>query len=447
MPAVGGEPEQLTTPATDQGEVDHRWPEFLPSGDAVLFTIAAESADQSLIAVLSLDTGEQKVLVRGGSSPRYSPSGHLLYAVQGNLWAVGFDLNRLETIGDPVPVQEGVLSKPAGVANFGVSLNGVLVYLPGTGALQQTRTVGWVDRGGQEEALSLPAREYDTVSLSPDGARAAFGLADDSGNADVWVSDLSRGTLTRLTTDDAFDGNPLWSPDGRRVVFRSDRNGQPELFWRAADGSDSAESLVTFDEPVVDVYPYTWSSDSSSLLVHAGFADTGPDIGMVSVETPGAWTPLLQTTATEWSPSISPDGRSLAYASDETGRNEVYVQRFPELDGRSQVSVDGGYIPNWSADGREIFYVGASSGPPETMMRVTVDVDAGAPASFTVGTPERMFDWRYFLRFGFRRHHDVSRDGRLLVIAQAESLDESRGTGINVVLNWIDELQRLVPTP
>ena len=297
--AVGGEPEQLTTPDAEQGEVDHRWPEFLPGGAAVLFTIAADSIDDSAIAVLSLDTGEQKVLVRGGSSPRYSPSGHLLYAVQGNLWAVGFDASRLETVGDSVPVQEGVLSKPAGVANFAVSDNGSLVYLPGTAGPEDARTVAWVNRSGQEEPLALPERDYFTLSLSPDGSRAAFGLDDGSGNTDIWVSELSRGTLTRLTTNDAFDGNPLWSPDGQRVVFRSDRNGQPELFWQAADGSGPTESLMTTDEPAGEIYPYGWTPDGSKILVHARFPSTGTgtDVGMVSTDPPGTWEPLIQTAA------------------------------------------------------------------------------------------------------------------------------------------------------
>ena len=444
--AVGGEPEQLTTPDTEQGEVDHRWPEFLPGGEAVLFTIAADSIDESLIAVLSLGTGQQKILVRGGSSPRYSPSGHLLYAVQGNLWAVRFDLNRLETVGDSVPVQEGVLSKPAGVANFSVSENGSLVYLSGTAGTQQGRSVVWVDPSGQEEPLGLPERDYDTLSLSADGTRAAFGLVDGSGNSDIWVSELSRGTLTRLTTDDAWDGNPLWSPDGRRVVFRSDRNGQPELFWQAADGSGPAESLMTIDESVIDLYPYGWSPDGSILLVQAGFPDTRLDVGMVSTEAPGTWEPLIQTAAAEWSPAISPDGRWLAYSSAETGRNEIYVQRFPELEGRRQISVAGGFDPYWSADGREIFYAGG--GPPETVMRVTLDVDDDDPPSLLVGTPERLFDWQYFIRFGGRRHYDVSSDGRFLMIARARSSDgEAEGTEINVVLNWHQELLERVPIP
>ena len=167
----------------------------------------------------------------------------------------------------------------------------------------------------------------------------------------MWVSDLARGTLTRLTTDEAPDGNPLWTPDGRRVAFRSDRNGQPEIFWQAADGSGTAELLLTIDESVTDIIPYDWSPDGATLFVHATFPETGRDVGMVSLDGPGTWEPLIETGANEHMSAISPDGRWLAYTSNETGRDEVYVQRFPELEGRTAISVGGGRSSSWSADG------------------------------------------------------------------------------------------------
>lgn len=260
---------------------------------------------------------------------------------------------------------------------------------------------------------------------------------------------LARGTLTRLTTDDASDSNPLWSPGGRRVAFSSDRNGRQEVFWQAADGSGSAERLLTMDDSVTSIVPCVWSPDGNTLFVQASFPETGPDVGMVSIGGPGTWKPLIQTAASESAPAISPDGRWLAYTSNETGRFEVYVQRFPELEDRRQISLGGGIRPNWPADGREFTYLGGRDGVPETVMRVTLDIDEDTPPSLVVGTPERLFDWRYFSTPGATRQHAVSADGqRFLMIATEDGASAGAGRAeINVVLDWHSELMERVPIP
>ena len=237
--AVGGQPEQLTTPDPEQGERDHLWPEILPGGENVLFSIRGGGEFQ--IAVLSLETGEQKVVLRGGSYPRYSPTGHLLYGVQENLWAVGFDLSRLETVGDPVPVQEGVLTKFQGTADFDVSDNGSLIYVPGGAGLGDERTLVWVDRQGREEPLRAPPAPYESPRISPDGRHVAVQLG--ASNADVMVYDLQRDTSTRLTFDPAQDRWPIWSPDGLRVLFSSNREGPSNIYSKAADGTGATERL------------------------------------------------------------------------------------------------------------------------------------------------------------------------------------------------------------
>ena len=267
----------MTTPDPEQGEVDHLWPEILPGGEAVLFTIVANPIEDSQIAVLSLDTREQTVLIRGGSFPRYSPTGHLLYGVQGNLWAVGFDLNRLETVGDPVPVQEGVLTKPQGAADFSVSENGSLVYVAGAPAGAGTNTLVWVDRDGREEPIeSAPAGELFWARVSPDGTRIAYHTVEED-NTDVWVSDLTRpGTRIKVTTDTAGDGFPLWTPDGEAVVFQSFREGEPRLFQKAADGTGVAEQLLAL-EGTTFLYPYEWSPDGEMLLVATNMPATSND--------------------------------------------------------------------------------------------------------------------------------------------------------------------------
>ena len=221
--AAGGDPEELTTPAVAQGEVAHHWPEVLPGRDAVLFTIIATPIEESQIAVLSLDTLEQKVVIRGGSYPRYSPTGHLVFNRAGDVWAVAFDLGRLETVGDPVPVQEGVSAKTSGAAEFAVSDTGTLIFIPDGESFVQRRLV-WVSQDGTEEPTAAPARAYGYVALSPDGTRAAVEITSAGTGIDVWVAELGRGTLERITSDPGDATNPLWSPMagaccfGRRVT-------------------------------------------------------------------------------------------------------------------------------------------------------------------------------------------------------------------------------------
>ena len=215
--AAGGEPQQLTTPDAEKGERDHLWPEILPGGETVLFTITADPIGESQIAVLSLDTLEQKVILSGGAFPQYSPTGHLLYGVPGNLWAVGFDVDRMETVGDPVPVQEGVLTKPEGGANFSVSADGSLVYVPGEGGAAQ-RALVWVDREGGEEPIQAEPDNYVSVQLSPDGQRvvAQVGLLGDS---DLVVYDLARDTSSLFTFSSSVDWYPIWTPNGERILW------------------------------------------------------------------------------------------------------------------------------------------------------------------------------------------------------------------------------------
>ena len=327
----------------------------------------------------------------------------------------------------------------------------MLAYLPGeapSDGVGRTRSLVWVNLDGEEEALAAPAETYVSLSLSPDGRSAALGVVDESGNLDVWVSELARGTLVRLTTDEAMDAEPLWHPDGRQVAFVSDRSGQPEVFWQAADGSGTAERLLAFDDAVTALNPYDWSPDGATLFVHAALPETGRDVGMVSVEGHGTWEPLIQTAAFEGAPTISPDGRWLAYTSNVTGGNEVYVQRFPQLEGRHAISVGGGFGPIWSDDGRELLYLRQPvPAAPDAVMRMPLDFVEGDPPSLIAGTPERLFDWRYYSAPGASRLYDMSPDGqRFLMITSGTAGDTGvERSEINVVLNWHQELLERVP--
>ena len=230
---AGGEPELLTTPDSEQDEVDHYWPHILPGGGAVLFTVVGNVQDFQIedarIAVLSLETNEWKVLLRGGAFPQYSPSGHLVYVAAGRLWAVGFDLHALETVGESVPVLEGVPTKRHGSANVGLSQSGAMVYMPTGGSMGEQRTLVWIDQEGREETLDVDTAPYESPRVSPDGRYVALEVRNPQ-NTDVVVYDRERRTQTRLTSDPAFDGHPLWSPDGRRVFFSSDRGGAQDVF-------------------------------------------------------------------------------------------------------------------------------------------------------------------------------------------------------------------------
>ena len=242
-PAAGGEPGVLTTPDAEQGETNHWWPEILPGGEAVLFTIVrGEGAGDMEIAVLDLATRARTVLVPGGSNPRYALTGHIIYGADGRLWAVPFDVDRLEVTGDPVPVLENVVTKPTGAVDFGVARDGSLVYVAGDFDRLPRRTLVWVDREGREEAISTPPRGYFYPRISPDGTQVALDVRDQG--SEIWIWDFVREALTRLTFDPGNDRFPVWSPDGRRIAFSSQRDGsRGNLFWQAADGTGQVELL------------------------------------------------------------------------------------------------------------------------------------------------------------------------------------------------------------
>ena len=413
--AAGGEPTVLFEPA-DQRRAGY--PQVLEGGEGgdVLFTVTDQARVGVELHILDRATGEHRLLLPAAAAGRVVDTGHLVFARSGALWAVPWDDARLDVIGTPVPVVEGVRVDVLGTVQYDVAGDGTLAYIPGTAAGSE-RTLVWVDREGNEERLPAPAAQYVTMSVSPDGERAALAVDDGRGSMDIWISELARGTLTRLTTDAAIDHNPLWDPEGRRVVFRSDRNGRPELFWQPADGSPPAELLLSLDEPVVDIIPGSWSPDGRTLFLSAEFPDTRRDIGMVSIDGDRVWQPLLQTPAHEYAPAISPDGRWLAYSSRESGSFEVYAQRFPEMEGRQPISVGGGYRPTWSPDGDEIVYIRGPNGPPEAVMRVPVDATRD-PASLVVGQPVELFDFVYASAVAGHRYYDLSADAeRLLVIA------------------------------
>jgi serine/threonine-protein kinase len=423
--AAGGQPDPITNPDTDQGEKYHWSPDVLPGGRAALFSVwYGELPENAWIAAHSLDTGVRRVLVAETFCPRYSPTGHIVFDKEDTLWAVPFDADRLEVTGSPTPVLEGV-HVGANLASFALGGDGSLVYVAGTAATPSRKLVS-VDRQGVERPLAETLRVYDDPRLSPDGRRLAVQIG-----GDLWVLELARGTLTRLTFAE-HSTRPIWSPDGARIIFASNRvGGTFNIFSKAADGSGTAEQLTAGAWRV----PTSVTPDGKIIVFRQNNDTTGLDIGMVRLEGERKSEMLLQTPFHEHTGMLSPNGRWLAYVSDESGPEEIFVSPFPR-GGKVQISTEGGTEPMWSRDGKELFYRSGAK-----MMAVPISTEDGiAP-----GKPTLLFEGRF--EGGTRAfpgsNYDVTPDGRFVMIRRDESAGPAQ---INVVLNWFEELKRLVPT-
>ena len=423
--ANGGTPELLVKGFTV-------YPQLLPDGRSLIFTDATRPP--TMIVVQSLESGKRKELF-AGIAAHYLPTGHLVYDNNNNLFAVPFDLHKLEIKGGPVPIAEGVTPM------YAYSNSGTLVYLPGTVSLPASgRTLVWVDRAGKEEPLEAPPNAYAFPKISPDGTRVA--LAINTGGLDIWIWDLVRNTMTRLTFDKKTNEQSIWTPDGKRIVYNSQRESSlGGVYWKAADGTGEDEKLASTPDRLL--LPWSWSSDGKALVMTEVNLDDRHDIGMLSMEGDRVRKPLLQHEGyNEAQPKISPDGRWMAYMSDESGQAEVYVRPFPEVNkGRWQVSTSGGGWPLWSPNGRELFYLSNDSA-------MVVAVETKPTLSF--GTPKTLFRSTYV---GSNRtggtSWDISPDGkRFLMIKPPPSIASAGGAPqkINIVLNWFEELKQRVPS-
>jgi serine/threonine protein kinase len=435
--ATGGVPQVLTAPDPVKHEKSHRFPQFLPGGRAVLFTIITAdmaSPDEARIAVLSLDTGQVRVLLEGGISPSFVSTGHLVYVRGSSLVAVPFDPRRLEVTGQSVPVLDSVITNPAsaGVSQFGIADSGLLAYAPG--AIRGIdRRVVWVNRSGQIERLMDPQRAFQALRLSLDGQWLALSIG--GVNDQMWLYDIARHTLTRLTS--AWDNAvQAWTPDGRHIVFRSDRSGDSkfrwQLYWQTPDGSGPVERLDDRSEPTGSG---SWSPDGKVFVFSQWNAESNADIWLLTIGATRAVRPLIRSPFNQHDPRLSADGRWLAYVSDESGRPEVYVQRFPGLGAKWQISTGGGSEPVWEPHGRELFYQDGVK-----MMAVSIQ----AEPTFVAGTPRLLFEGAY-VADGWGTNYDVAPDGRFIMIQLGQS--EAPATHIALVQNWFEELKRRVPIP
>ena len=340
---TGGTPEMVI--AVEEGEQAHG-PQMLPGGEWVLFTLGPARAffwDTSRMVMQSLETDERVTLIEGARDARYVETGHLVYGVNGVVFAVAFDLDAREVRGRPVALVEGVRDSAfSGAVQFATARNGSLVYVPGVVGGTSNSLLAWVSRTGEETLTAAPPRTYADIRVSPDGTRVAASIVDNQ-NADIWIW-REDGPLTRITFDASTDGMPLWTPDGTRVVFFSDRDGGG-LFWKNADGTGDVERLL---ESATLPIPGGWTRDGR-LVFADGQGVGGSDIGVLSVDGDRAVEMLLETEFNELSPALSPDGRWLAYQSNESGDPETYVKPFPNVDdGKWQVSSNHGVRPVWS---------------------------------------------------------------------------------------------------
>ncbi len=424
------EPERITTVDFDRDEGMHHSPHVLPGGFAFLFTVARPSGGGEL-AVFRYGASEHRLLNVKGIGPRYAPTGHVVYGLEGSLRAIPFDVNRLEVVGESFPLLTGVTTKPES-ADFAIADDGSLIYVPGGQRVTHSdRRLLWVDREGRTQPIAAPSKPYRALQIAPDGARVALELRQES--ADVWVWNFDRETLTRVTFDPAVEGYPVWISD-ERLIFESHRVAQGNVYEKAADGTGSAERVVESQNHQV---PLSVSPDRR-WFVFEGMERGGRDLILFSRET-GIAEPLLATDFDETGAAIAPDGRWMAYQSNESDQVEVYVRPFPEVeDGKWQVSSNGGSHPVWSKDGRELFFL-------DSEKRLSV-VDVRAASGFTASRPKRILDRSFFVvADSAAQTYDVSTDGKRFLMIEEDPEDAIAPTEIHLVLNWFEELKRLAP--
>ncbi len=429
--AAGGAPVQLTTLDAARKEISHHHPRFLPNGRHFLYLANSSQRESTGIYVGSLDSKEKKLLVNTDASAAFAPPGYLLFLRDRTLMAQDFDADTLELTGEPFPVAEEV-DHLAGVrfALFSVSETGVLVYRSGSSDAAQ---LIWFDREGKHLETVGPTVGQSAPWLSPDEKRVAFGRLDlQGGSSDIWLIELSRGIPTRFTFDQANDSAPVWSPDGSRIVFCSNREGSLNLYQRAASGAGNDEVLLKSDNSKL---PNDWSADGKFILYQEQAPKTGWDLWVLPLSGEQKPFPFLQSEFYEGQARFSPDGKWIAYSSDESGIWQVYVQSFPASGGKWQASTNGGVQPQWRRDGKELFYLSSD----RKLMAVELK---GSGSTFEAGVPKELFELR-LISVGLpgpRNFYVAAAAGqRFLVVSTPE---ERISTPTTVVLNWTADLKR-----
>jgi eukaryotic-like serine/threonine-protein kinase len=425
--ASGGEPVAITKLDATRGETSHRFPQFLPDGRRFIYLVRSTQAEHQGIYLGSLDSTERTRISDADSNAAYADDGYLLFIREATLIAQRFDPDRRRLTGEALPLGTAVVRGPTvRFAPFSASST-VLAFR--SGAVTPTQLVRVDRRGRTLAAIGDPGPYPANPSLSPDGTQIAMALLDlQTGRSDIWLFDVVRGVRSRFTSHPAFELAPLWAADGRSILFASNRNGRWDIYERRLGETSSLDREA--ERPVIESptnkYPLTWGADGRTLVFTRLNAQTGEDLWLKAPT--GEETIFLQTAFDEREPQLSPDGRWMAYTSNESGQPEVYVRSFPAAAGVWKVSVNGGAEPRWRADARELFYVG----PDRRMMAVSI---AGG-TTFTPGMPAALFHariaetpwWDYIVLPG----------GQEFVIKQASAIPSSP---LSVVLNWREGLR------
>jgi Tol biopolymer transport system component len=431
--AEGGAPTRVTVIDKTKRELNHYWPTFLPDGRHFLYMTTALGADGSRttpsVYIASLDSPGVRLLARMHSRMTYAPPGHLLFVQDGALFAQAFDMAKLGLTGEPIQVADGIgYVRTLGNGAFSVSDNGVLAYLGSDDAA----SLVWYDRLGRASDPAWGAQNFGTIRISPDTQRVAVEVVDRrTGTGDIWIYDIARGVPVRFTTEVTNQSQPIWSPDGGRVLFRWERVGSPDIYAKAI-GTGTEELLVGDPEPLS---PEDFSADGRWMAYNKNTRQTGRDIWLMAMT--GDRTPRVfsATQFEEASARFSPDSRSIAFVSTESGPPQVYVAPVLEPGNRKRISIGGGTAPRWRGDGRELFYT-----TPDGRTVMSVAIEAGP--SFKMGLPTRLFSVSPSISHDRGRNvaYDVWPDGqRFLVGVPAGAPSTSR---ITVVLNWQAALAR-----
>jgi len=435
--ADGGMVESLTSPDPKREAGCHRLPSWLPYGKAVLFTVMRYRWDsQPRLALLNLDTREWLVLLPDAADAKYVPTGHLVFLRQGTLMAVRFDTANMQVIGQPSPVVGNVIQAivPWGIQNtgagqFDVSDSGSLVYAAGGVLPDLQNSLVWVDQSGFEQPVAPLHLPFQAPRLSPDGQRIVYVTMGREWR--VFVYDLNTGTNSRLTHE-GMSSRAIWTPDGKRIVFLWQDPLALNLFSQPYDGSSPMERLTMSQ---YDQYPGSWSSDGKTLALVESQQNTANDIAVMDVPS-GRVTPFLNSQYSEGYPEFSPDGRWIAYVSDESARDEVYVRPFPGPGMKHQVSSQGGVQPLWARNGRQLFYR-----RQDQVWAVDVRTDGG----FSTGKPRLIFERPGYSPGNPTRSYDLSQDGQRFLMVKLEQRKPAPVTEMTLVQNWFEELKRLVP--